>query len=252
MPVPVDYDYKANRHTLDAPRMVLPLLFDGRRPESLLDVGCGVGTWLKAAREFGIEEIAGVDGVEIPSTELLVPRGVFRVVDLSRPWTLDRKFDVALCLEVAEHLDERHGRLLIETLTAHSDEIVFSAACPRQRGQHHVNCQWPAYWQELFNACGFSCSDAIRWRIWNETAIDVWYRQNMFVARRDGSSAGSEERLRAVVHPEFLEHLVFAGAATAAMDKVKSLEDGAMPVGWYALSAVKALTAKVRRRFLTA
>ena len=153
---------------------------------------------------------------------------------------------------MAEHLDERNSRLLIETLTSHSDEIVFSAACPRQRGQHHVNCQWPAYWQELFNACGFSCSDAIRWRIWNETGVDVWYRQNMFVASRDGPGAGKEERLRAVVHPEFLEHLVFAGAATAAMEKVKSLEDGAMPVGWYAVSALRALAAKVRRRFLPA
>ena len=181
-----------------------------------------------------------------------MPADVFRVVDLSKPWTLARKFDVALCLEVAEHLDERSSRLLIETLTSHSDEIVFSAACPRQRGQHHVNCQWPAYWQELFNACGFSCSDAIRWRIWNETDVDVWYRQNIFVANRDAPGAGKEERLRAVVHPEFLEHLVFAGASTATMEKVKSLEDGAMPVGWYAVSALRALTAKVRRRFLPA
>jgi hypothetical protein len=250
--VPVDYDYAANRHTLDSPRAVLPILFAGRMPGSLLDVGCGIGTWLRAAREIGIEDISGVDGVEISSTDLLVPPDVFRVVDLSRPWTLDKKFDVALCLEVAEHLDERHSQLLIETITSHADEIVFSAACPRQRGQHHVNCQWPAYWQERFNACGFSCSDAIRWRIWNEPNVDVWYRQNMFVAMRDAQGAGKEERLRAVVHPEFLEHLVFAGASTAAMEKVKSLEDGAMPVGWYAVSALRALTAKVRRRFLPA
>lgn len=250
--MPVDYDYAANRHTLDSPRTVIPILFNGRKPGSLLDVGCGVGTWLRAAREFGIEDINGVDGVEISSSDLLVRPDVFRVVDLSRPWTLGRTFDVALCLEVAEHLDECNSRLLIETLTSHSDEIVFSAACPRQRGQHHVNCQWPAYWQERFNACGFSCSDAIRWRIWNETDVDVWYRQNMFVARRDAMGAGKEERLRAVVHPEFLEHLVFAGASTAAMEKVKSLEDGAMPVGWYAVSALRALVAKVRRRFLPA
>ncbi len=248
--MPVDYDYAANRHTLDSPRTVIPILFSGRKPGSLLDVGCGIGTWLRAAHEFGIEDIRGVDGVEIPSTDLLVPPDAFRVVDLSGPWTLDRKFDVILCLEVAEHLDERCSTPLIEALTAHSDEIIFSAACPRQPGQHHVNCQWPAYWQERFNACGFSCSDAIRWRIWNETDVDVWYRQNMFVARRDARGAGREERLRAVIHPEFLEDLVFVGAATAAMEKVESLEARARPVRWYAISAMRALTAKVRRRFL--
>lgn len=250
--MPVDYDHAANRHTLHSPRTVLPILFDGRRPTSLLDVGCGTGTWLKVARELGIEDVSGVDGAEISPSDLLVPAELFRVVDLNGPWALHRKFDVALCLEVAEHLEERNSVSLIETLTAHSDEVVFSAACPRQRGQHHVNCQWPLYWQELFNACGFACSDAIRWRIWNEADVDVWYRQNMFVARRDASGAGKEERLRAVVHPEFLEHLVFAGVATAAKEKVRSLEDGAMPVGWYAVSALRALTAKVRRRFLPA
>ena len=63
--MPVEYDYAANRHTLDSPRTVIPILFSGRKPGSLLDVGCGIGTWLRVAREFGIEDIKGVDGVEI-------------------------------------------------------------------------------------------------------------------------------------------------------------------------------------------
>ena len=63
----------------------------------------------------------------------------------------------------------------------------------------------------------------------------------MFVASRDDAGAGTEERLKAVVHPDLIEHLVFAGAATAAMERVKSLEDGAMPVSWYAVSATRAL-----------
>ena len=68
---------------------------------------------------------------------------MFRVVDLTVPWTLERKFETALCLEVAEHLEETSSSLLIKMLTAHADTIVFSAPCPGQNGQHHVNCQWP-------------------------------------------------------------------------------------------------------------
>ena len=232
-PVAIEYDHSANQHTLDSPRKVIPVLFEQRRPKSLLDVGCGTGTWLTVARTLGIEDILGVDGVEISARQLLIPTETFRVVDLTTPWNLKRKFDMALCLEVAEHLDEPAGRLLIETLTAHADEIVFSAACPGQVGQHHVNCQWPTYWQEMFNEYGFNCSDSIRWRIWDDPDIDVWYRQNMFVARRD-TAAGTEERLKAVVHPDFLEHLAFARASNAAAQRVKSVEDGAMPVAWYA------------------
>jgi SAM-dependent methyltransferase len=250
-PLDIEYDHAANRHTLDSPRRVLPLLFERRRPTSLLDVGCGTGTWLHVARALGVEDILGVDGVEVATSRLLIPSEVFHVVDLRTPWHLQRKFDLALCLEVAEHLDLPVGKLLVETLTAHADEIVFSAACPGQPGQHHVNCQWPVYWQQMFNDCGFSCSDAIRWRIWNDPDVEVWYRQNMFLARRD-PGAGREARLNAVVHPDFLEHLGFAQAFTFANERMKSVEDGAMPVAWYASSAIKALMAKARRRFLPA
>jgi SAM-dependent methyltransferase len=247
----IDYDHAANRHTPDSPQRVLPVLFERRRPTSVLDVGCGTGTWLFVAQMLGIEDIVGVDGVEIAADRLLMPAEAFRVVDLTTPWNLGRTFDIALCLEVAEHLDPRAGSLLVQTLTAHADEIVFSAACPGQPGQHHVNCQWPVYWQRLFNGYGFACSDAIRWKIWNDPDVDVWYRQNMFVARRD-AAAGTEDRLKAVIHPDLLEHLVFAEAASVATQRVKSVEDGAMPVAWYANSAVRAIVAKFRRRFLPA
>jgi SAM-dependent methyltransferase len=246
-----EFDHATNRQTLDSPRKVMPILFDRRWPTSILDVGCGTATWLHVARAFGVEDVFGVDGVAMEADQLLIPTDVFRVVDLRAPWNLERKFDVALCLEVAEHLDARAGGLLVEMLTAHADEIVFSAACPGQPGQHHINCQWPVYWQEVFNRVGFTCSDAIRWKIWDDHTIDVWYRQNMFVATRD-ARAGREERLRAVIHPDFLPHLVFAEAASVATQRVKSVEDGAMPVAWYASSAVRALVAKLRRRFLPA
>jgi SAM-dependent methyltransferase len=247
----IDFDHAVNQQTLDSPRKVIPVLFEQRRPASLLDVGCGTGTWLQVARAFGIEDILGVDGVDIAAGQLLIPAEAFRVVDLRSCWNLERKFDAALCLEVAEHLDRSAGKLLIEMLTRHADEIVFSAACPGQPGQHHINCQWPGYWQEMFNGCGFSCSDAIRWKIWEDPDVDVWYRQNMFVATRD-AGAGTEKRLKAVVHPDLIEHLVYAGTATVATQRVKSVEEGVMPVMWYATSAIRALAAKVRRRFIAA
>src|SRR5579863_8625346 len=122
----VDYDHSKNVHTLSGPQAAMPLLFPEGKPRSLLDVGCGTGTWLQAAQEFGIKDIFGVDGVNIPAERLLFPNELFRKQDLTEPWNLGRKFEVVLCLEVAEHLPERSASTLIDSLTSHADTIIFS------------------------------------------------------------------------------------------------------------------------------
>jgi SAM-dependent methyltransferase len=245
----IEYDHGANRHTVDSPRAILPMLFADRLPRSLLDVGCGIGTWARTAMELGIGDVMGIDGVAIAASDLLIPPAHFRVVDLSAPWRLERRFDVALCLEVAEHLDARCSEVLIDGLVSHADQVVFSAACPGQAGQHHVNCQWPDYWQRLFNNRGFVCSDAVRWTLWARSDVESWYRQNMFVARRDESVAGTEPRLPAVVHPDMLEHLVYAEAVAVAQRSLDHLATGAQPMSWYLSLAARALAAKVERRW---
>jgi SAM-dependent methyltransferase len=244
----IDYDHCANRHTLAGPRKAIRSIFESRVPGSVLDVGCGIGTWLKASRELGVEDVFGIDGVDIAEADLLFPIERFRRLDLALPWTLNRKFDVVLCLEVAEHLDETSSALLIHSLTRHADEVVFSAACPGQPGQNHVNCQWPGYWQALFNAQGFTCSDAIRWAMWNDSEIDVWYRQNMFIATRNALEAGKEARLQAVVHPEFLDAFVSVGASVAVNRNMAAARQGALPFAWYVTSLFTAFRFKLRHR----
>src|SRR5271156_330239 len=142
----IDYDHSQNLHTLGGPQTTFPFLFADAKPHSLLDVGCGAGNWLKAALNFGMQDVFGVDGVAMPRDKLLVAESLFRQQDLTRPWSLGRRFEVVLCLEVAEHLDKSHANALIDSLVGHSDWVFFSAACPGQPGQHHVNCQWPGYW----------------------------------------------------------------------------------------------------------
>jgi hypothetical protein len=153
--------------------------------------------------------------------------------DLTADWRLGRRFSAILCLEVAEHLDSRFEKTLIRSLTDHSDLVVFSAACPGQPGQHHVNCQWPAHWQSIFNSLGFSCSDEIRWDLWAFQEIEPWYRQNMFMAWYDPMHAGKEARIRPVIHPAMFPFLAHGLIGTHLAEQVLQIEHGSMQTGWY-------------------
>lgn len=240
----INYDHKLNPHRLDDGTIVVPILFGDHIPQSVLDVGCGTGTWTKAARDNGVKDIFGIDGNNLTS-EALITDADFELVDLTQPWDLGRRFEMLFCLEVAEHLDESCAEPLIKSLVRHAENIAFSAACPGQAGQHHVNCQWPEYWQNLFNAVGYACSDPVRPKIWADQRIAPWYRQNMFVATHDPDLAGHEPRIRNLLHPEIfgiMQH------CTTMQDYQNLIDSGALSWKWYATVPFKALFTKVKNR----
>jgi len=224
----------------------LAQMLESGTPASLLDVGCGTGTWLRAALNVGIEDVFGVDGKEIPAEKLLIPGNLIAQGDLTQPIDLGRRFDVVLCLEVAEHLDERFAGVLVGNLTRHASFVIFSAACPGQPGQHHVNCKWPDYWQALFNASGFVCSDEIRWHLWSDRRVEPWYRQNMFFARFNPNHAGKEARLKPVIHPDMRP---FEAWTELNSTQSQHIEKGGMPTIWYFDMLIHAILGKVRRKF---
>ena len=118
--------------------------------------------------------------------------------DLTQPISLGRRFDLAICLEVAEHIDEKRASDFLSTLTSFSDHVLFSAAIPYQGGTGHVNEQWPGYWARLFADKGYGCQDFIRKKIWNDSGIHYWYRQNILLF----SKGAEHEEPLPMVHPE--------------------------------------------------
>jgi hypothetical protein len=244
----VTFSHCENEASLDAPRTVLPLLFGPRLPASLLDVGCGIGAWMQVSIDLGVKEVFGIDGVPLTPDQLMVPPRCFGVQDLTIRWDLGRTFEICLCLEVAEHLDQKYAPLLVRNLTTHSATIMFSAACPSQYGQHHVNCQWPNYWQGLFNAVGFVCDDSLRWKIWDISQVEPWYRQNIFVAHWAPKTAGQEPRIHGVIHPEMLSRRAFDILRKDREEQFASIEAGFQPPLWYLTTAARAFFAKLARR----
>jgi SAM-dependent methyltransferase len=162
-------------------REVWPVVFKYIQPASVIDIGCGVGTWLKALGERGLTDYLGVDGDYVQPEKLLIEKGKFAAHDLTRFYQASRKYDLAISLEVGEHLPEDKADELVKTLTQASDIVLFSAALPGQTGTYHINEQWPEYWAAKFSTQGYTAVDFIRKEIWTNTRIPIWYRQNMIM-----------------------------------------------------------------------
>jgi SAM-dependent methyltransferase len=200
-------------------RVVLGALWRLYRPSSVVDVGCGVGPWLQVVHELGVQDYVGVDGDHVAPEHLRIPRDHFVTHDLSAPLELGRRFDLAISVEVAEHLPESASSGFVRTLTSLAPVALFSAAVPNQGGVGHVNEQWPEYWAALFAQHGFLAYDCLRPLLWRDEHVAWWYRQNVIVyASGDGllDDPGPAAEPLALVHPLQIDAILTRPAAPVA------------------------------------
>lgn len=179
-------------------------------PNSVVDVGCGLAQWLSVFRDAGVSDILGIDGNHVPRELIYIDQDCFMTYDLEecKNFSIDRKYDLAVSLEVAEHLlpDKADGS--VDMLTSLSDVILFSAAIPGQTGENHFNEQPHDYWQGKFLLKGYYMMDILRPVIWNNININWWYRQNIFLLIKKDHPLYDESNVfdgRQIVHPELLE-----------------------------------------------
>jgi hypothetical protein len=149
--------------------------------ESAVDFGCATGTWLKGLGKYGITDIRGYDGKWVDKSKLLIPKECFFESDFDKPIEIDRRFNLAVSIEVGEHLQESSAKSFVENITKSADFVLFSAAIPNQGGENHVNEQWPTYWNKLFNHFGYICVDSIRKKIWDNYDVIDFHRQNVLL-----------------------------------------------------------------------
>jgi SAM-dependent methyltransferase len=197
---------------------IVPFVFGLVKPSSVVDVGCGTGTWLAVFRELGVEHVLGIDGEHVDRRLLEIPDECFIARDLSATINLDRTFDLVVSLEVAEHLPRDHAPYFVRSLLQLGRVVLFSAAIPHQGGRGHVNEQWPEYWAHLFEEHDYVVVDCLRRKVWQDERVQYWYAQNtlLFVAHErlagdrvlQHMHAETERSQLSIVHPKKYLELV--------------------------------------------
>jgi SAM-dependent methyltransferase len=229
--------YSERRHnTLYAARTILEHVFTiAGDIQSVVDIGCGTGTWLTAATENGARQIVGVEGPWLDRSLLEIDSDCLVVTDLEQPISLPRRFDLAVSLEVAEHLSASRASSFVHDLCAASDLVLFSAAVPAQGGKHHINERFPSYWAQLFEEKDYLLFDCVRGPIWQDRRIPFWYRQNTLLFARQHSLpaqrvSAAHARQRAMplldcIHPELFARAQLAplGVRAATRNLARAL-----------------------------
>jgi SAM-dependent methyltransferase len=175
--------YRQQDSSFDPAHIIVPILIDMIQPKNVIDVGCGVGIWLKVFQYYGVEEILGIDGPWIEHNIMHIPKDNFLSIDLREPFSINKKYDLVICLEVAEHLPKDCAESFIKSLYNYGSFILFSRVVPFQGGVNHLNEQWPSYWENLFNDNGFVAIDFIRGKIWNANVLYYYARKHNIIYR---------------------------------------------------------------------
>lgn len=151
----VDYYKTINEEEGQQAERLADLLIWIYVPKSVLDVGSATGLYLKPFADRGIT-VTGVDNSEsaVADEVLQVPRKLIKTIDITKQ-PIGATADLALCIEVLEHIAPNDAAAAVKHLVATTNTIVFSAAQPGQGGVGHVNCQPKDYWERLFLAEGF-------------------------------------------------------------------------------------------------
>lgn len=186
---------------------IVPELIRLLMPQSVVDIGCGIGTWIGAFRLNGVDDVVGVDGSYIPKDALQVDEKAFILADLSQSFQLDRTFDLAITVEVAEHLPSSRAHTFVADLVRLAPAVAFSAAIPGQGGTNHVNEQWPDYWEAIFAEFNYRAVDCFRPHFWDDNEIEFWYRQNLVLFVSEARMA-LYPALEALIRPSKLLRLV--------------------------------------------
>lgn len=174
-----EYYYKKHQNgSYQSALVILNYIKSFLQVQSIIDLGCGMGTWGKATGFIDNVDYLGVDQHFYDSQYMLIAESNYLQFDLRNDFKLNKKFDLAISVEVAEHIESQHELTFINNLCNCSNIVLFSAAIPNQGGTGHINERPCSYWCKLFTKYGYIAVDCIRPFCWDNMDVEIWYRNN--------------------------------------------------------------------------
>ncbi len=184
-----DNQFFNNTIKLEGPsaQAAVDILIKNFVPRAVVDIGCGCGVYLAEFKKRGVK-ILGYDGSPAAVVASLVGAKI-KLHDLCQPLPFKQKFDLCLCLEVAEHLPLGSADTLINILVKLAPVIVFTAATPGQgpRSIGHINEQPPEFWVKKFKAQQFNLDKPLTAKIkraMQEKEVIWWIVKNLMVLKK--------------------------------------------------------------------
>lgn len=159
------------------------------RPQSVIDFGCGIGSYLLSAKRNGAASVLGYD-IGLDSIRKFADPEIVNHIYKERCDTILSsipEYDLVLCIETGEHIIPENSPCLVKNLCNACDKsgmIIFSAAPPGQEGSGHINCKPRSFWISLFEDNGF-CIDAYNTdkisQAWHSQGCPDYIKNNLIV-----------------------------------------------------------------------
>jgi len=185
-----------DRLAFKSAKIIVPYILKHIKLKSVLDVGCGTGSWLSVFQKHGINLVCGLDSHR-KYKYLRISRNAFRFQNFEKMIEIPEKYDLTISLEVAEHISPSQSQRFVDDLCKISNIVIFSAATPGQGGENHINENDLEYWRNLFRINGYYTYDLLRKQFDSNFNIAPWYRFNTLIyANKEGTENMSNTLLK--------------------------------------------------------
>lgn len=161
-------------------------IIDIYSPDNVIEFGCGTGRLLYRYTERGIT-VYGIDASSSALEQSKLPDECLQQHDLTQPFSTEEKYDIALAIEILEHLPQKAADTVVDSISNAAKTVLVSAATPGQGGTHHVNEQPHAYWIEKFETRGMTYQPSTTEKIRSQLKLDdlMWISDNLIVFKKD-------------------------------------------------------------------
>lgn len=155
-------------------------------PKSVADIGCGIGLYVNEFDKRGVEAV-GYDGSPYAIKNSVTRKGLLKIGDIRKNLNFDKKYDIVLSIEVAEHIPTKCSDIFVNTLTKCSDVIILTAAQKGQGGTDHINEQPRYFWIKKFEKKNFnfnkSLSEKLSFKM-KEKGVPWWIHGNLMIFQK--------------------------------------------------------------------